>query len=69
MALTPKDFRLGKDGVVIGGDNIPFSAQRREAYKAYRTGQATPEQIQLLQDTDAMLNKANEGDNSGGRTE
>jgi hypothetical protein len=69
MALTPKDFRLGNGGVVIGGDNIPFSARRRAAYQAYRTGQATPEQIELLQATDVMLTKASEGEDSGGRTE
>lgn len=69
MALSPKDFRLGKEGVVIGGDNIPFSAKRREAYQAFRKNQATPEQIQLLQATDEMLIKASvgeEGEDNGG---
>lgn len=67
--LTPKDFRLSKEGVVIGGDNIPFSARRRAAYVAYRQNTATPEQIQLLQQTDEMLTKASEGEDSGGRTD
>ena len=66
MALSPKDFRLGKGGVVIGGDNISFSAQRRAAYQAYRKNEATPEQIALLQATDEMLVKANEGEDNGG---
>jgi len=62
MALTPKDFRLGKQGVVIGGDNIPFSADRRTAYLAYKQNRATPEQIELLMETDTMLTKAMNGE-------
>tara|TARA_R110000803_G_scaffold39813_3_gene85880 strand:+ start:1622 stop:1822 length:201 start_codon:yes stop_codon:yes gene_type:complete len=66
MALTPKDFRLGKGGVVIGGDNIPFSAKRREAYLAYKQNAATMEQIELLNTTDEMLTKAIEGEKNDG---
>jgi hypothetical protein len=53
-----KDFNMGRQGVVIGGDNIEFSRNRRDAWTAYRTGNATPEQVSLLRETDSVMQEA-----------
>ena len=53
-----KDFNMGRQGVVIGGDNIEFSRNRRDAWTAYRAGNATPEQVLLLRETDSIMTQA-----------
>jgi hypothetical protein len=53
-----KDFGMDRRGVVIGGDNIEFSRNRRDAWTAYRTGNATPEQVSLLRETDNVMHEA-----------
>lgn len=60
-----KDFNMGREGVVIGGDNIEFSRLRRDAWTAYRSGRATPEQVALLRETDNVMQRALGGDKDG----
>jgi hypothetical protein len=63
-----KDFNMGREGVVIGGDNIEFSKNRRDAWVAYREGRASPAQTALLSETDNVMRqvlKTTGGDNNG----
>lgn len=50
----------GDTGVFVGGDGNDLAAaqQRYEAQQAYSNGNATPEQVQLLQDLDRVLQGA-----------
>ena len=52
-----EDKPFGK-GTVIGGDNIDHSAERWEAIKAVKARRATPEQIQLVHDSDQWMQNA-----------
>lgn len=43
---------------VVGGDNIPFSQRRHAAIQAVRNGTATPEQHELVRQTDEAYKMA-----------
>ncbi len=43
---------------IISEDNIRASKTRYEAMKAVKSGRATPEQLALLRDLDAALQRA-----------
>lgn len=47
--------------VTIGGDNIEFSRQRREATQAMKRGNPTPEQAALVRETDVVISQAING--------
>lgn len=52
---------FGKGATVVGGDNIEYSRMRREAIKAIKANRATPDQIQLVHDADAIIQECLEG--------
>ena len=53
-----EDAPFGKKSTVVGGDNIPLSAERWDAIKAVKAGKATPEQTQLVHDADIWMQNA-----------
>lgn len=64
MADFNERYPFGKGATVIGGDNIHFSQLRHQAVQRYRQGQATPEDMALLYETDrAMQTILKEEDN------
>jgi hypothetical protein len=55
----------GRDGLAITQDNIEASRARYEAMKAAERNQATPEQMALLRDADAAIQRGLEEEDRG----
>lgn len=49
---------FGNTDAVVTKDNEFYSKQRVQAYEAAKRGQATPEQMLLIEDTDRVMAEA-----------
>ncbi len=52
---------FGRGATIVGGDNIEFSRERRQAIIAVKANRATPEQRALVEDADRIIQECLEG--------